>query len=93
MTSIEILLAVIVVLILILAALTWHKMRNTEWMAKTEGDAADPTKATSAIKVRKVNGIVWCLSYDGIECMRFPTLEAARKFIPEEDKVKPIILN
>jgi hypothetical protein len=62
-------------------------------MAKTDGDSTDPTKATSAILVRKVNGIVQCLSYDGNECIRFPTLEAARKFIPDEKQVRPVIIN
>ncbi|QJX71595.1 hypothetical protein F-S17_0342 [Faustovirus] len=92
MNSVELLLAVIVLLVLVLAAITWYKMRNTKWMAKTDGDATDPNKATNATLVRKVDGIVQCLSYDGVECMRFPTLEAARTFIPDESKVRPVIL-
>ena len=93
MSSIEILLAVIVLLILVIAAITWDKMRNTEWMAKVDDSSNDPNRATSAILVRKSNGIVWCLSYDGIECMRFPSLKLAREFIPDETKVKPVILS
>ncbi|QJX71064.1 hypothetical protein F-liban_316 [Faustovirus] len=93
MNPTELLLALIVVLILVIAGITWDKMRNTEWMAKVDDSSNDPNRATSAILVRKSNGIVWCLSYDGVECMRFPTLKLAREFIPDESKIKPVILS
>lgn len=93
MDSIVLLTTVVVLLIIVLAVITWNKMQNTPWMAKTDGDAADPSKATNAVLVRKVNGVIQCLSYDGIECMRFPTIAAAREFVPDESKLQPIITN